>query len=234
MASSKYREIAAVLAQEYERLPPGTKVEGEHSVAARFGVGRAAARSALMDLERRLLVRRVRGLGTFTAHRIDYMISRDRAPSWSRTVRAAGAVPRTVVRRCEQRPMPGFVADRLDRTPGSPCWLLNRRSFTDDLPAAWGAEWLPVDVVPELNEAVRVEESLDRILREMAGVSPMRGWVRASMESAEPEVSDELALDLGDPVWYVESMNRDGAEGGPICLTQRWVRADALRVVFEA
>lgn len=233
MARAKYRDIASVLEAEYAQLPPGTKVDGEHAVAARFGVGRAAARAALVDLERRLVVRRVHGLGTFTAHRIDYLISRDRAPSWSRTIREAGAVPRTVVRRCEEQPMPEYVAERLGMAPGTRCWLLNRRSFTDNLPAAWGAEWVPHQLVPALNHAVRVEESLDHILREMGGVVPTRGWVRASMESADEVVTEELGLDLGDPVWYIESMNRDGADGPPVSLTQRWVRADAMRVVFE-
>ena len=41
-------------------------------------------------LQRRMLVRRIKGGGTYTAKRIDYMISADRAPSWSRTVRDAG------------------------------------------------------------------------------------------------------------------------------------------------
>jgi DNA-binding GntR family transcriptional regulator len=234
VAETKYREIAETLAVEIAALPPGSRLEGEHAIAARFGVGRSAARAALQELERRLLVRRVKGRGTFTAQRVDYTISAQRPPSWSETLRAVGARPRTVVRRCEPVGLPEHVAARIERPVGSPAYVLNRRSFTDDLPASWGAEWIPADLVPELPAAVRVEESLHTILRQMAGVDPVRGWVRASMEVAQGEVADELGLDVGSAVWFVESLNRDGAEGPPVCLTQRWIRADAIRVVFEA
>ena len=100
----------------------------------RFGVGRAAARSALQELERRLLVRRVQGAGTFVNRRIDYVISRTRPPSWHATVDrggrgAAGRRPRTwsgssldVERRRSAR-APGGHAD----VPDHPA-LLHRRS----------------------------------------------------------------------------------------------------------
>jgi DNA-binding GntR family transcriptional regulator len=229
----KYLDIAEVLAAEIADLPPGTRIASEHDIAHRFGVGRAAARAALQELQRRLLVRRIQGGGTFTAKRVDYLIAPDRSPSWSQTVRDAGAIPRTVVRSCDLVDLPADVAERLDRETGSPCFLLRRRSFTDNLPAAWGAEWVPADVLPELPAAVQVEESLDRILRDMAGVEPQRASSRASMEVASAEVAEELECGQGDPAWLVESVNRDARTGRMLCFTQRWIRADAIRVVFE-
>ncbi|MFC4005359.1 GntR family transcriptional regulator [Prauserella oleivorans] len=234
MASAKYRDIAAALAAEIADLPPGTKVDGELAIAARFGVGRAAARAAVQELERQFLVRRVRGLGTFTSRRVDYLISSRRPPSWSQTLREAGATPRTVVRSCTSVPMPAEVARKLRMQEGTPVWRLQRRSFTDDLPASWGTEWVAAAAVPELPTAVRVSESLDHIIRTVGGVVPARSWVRASMEAACEEVADELAIDPGAPVWFVKSLNTDEATGAPVCLTERWIRADAIRVVLEA
>lgn len=40
------------------------------------------------------------------------------------------------------------IAEQLELPAGSSCHLLRRRSFTEDLPAAWGAEWVPLGVVP--------------------------------------------------------------------------------------
>ncbi|TDE15999.1 GntR family transcriptional regulator [Jiangella asiatica] len=234
MASAKYREIAAVMAAEIAGLPPGTKVDGELAVAARFGVSRAAARAAVQELERQFLVRRVRGLGTFTSRRVDYLISSRRPPSWSQTLRDAGATPRTVVRSCVDVPMPAAVAHMLHAVEGSAVWRLQRCSFTDDLPASWGTEWVPAATVPELPAALRRVESLDRILRDIGAVVPARSRVRASMEAAGEEVADELAIGLGAPVWLVESLNKDATSGAPVYLTERWIRADAIRVVFEA
>lgn len=234
MAPAKYREIAAALAAEIAGLPPGTKVEPELAVAARFGVSRAAARAAVQELERQFLVRRVRGRGTFTSRRVDYPITSRRPPSWSQTLREAGATPRTVVRSCVEVPMRPNVAHKLHAAEGSTVWRLQRRSFTDDLPASWGTEWVPTAAVRELPAALRSIESLDRIVRDIGAVVPVRSWVRASMEAAADEVADELGIGLGSPVWLVESLNKDAATDTPIYLTERWIRADAIRVVFEA
>ncbi|WP_052852586.1 GntR family transcriptional regulator [Streptomyces avicenniae] len=233
MAATKFREIAEHLVREITLLPPGSRIEGEHEVAARFGVGRAAARAALQELERRLLVCRVRGVGTFTARRIDYLVSPDQPPSWSRTVRAAHSRPRTVVRRCETVPMPPEVAGPLGREPGSPCHRLQRRSFVDELPACWGTEWVPADVLPELGVALGASDSLDRILRESAGATPRRAWWRAALECASAETAAELGSRAGDPAWLVESLNEDVPSGRLLYLSHRWLRADTVRLVLE-
>ncbi|MFF2272947.1 GntR family transcriptional regulator [Agromyces sp. NPDC058136] len=233
MAETRYREIAETLAAEVAAVPPGTKIAGEHEIAARFGVGRAAARAAMQELARRLLVRRVRGGGTYAAKRIDYVISSNRTPSWSSTVRAAGSVPHTVVRSCDAMAMPAAVAERLGAAEGAAGFRLRRRSFTDGLPASWGDEWVPLAVLPDLPTAIRHEGSLTEILRQMANASPERASSRASIEIASDEVATELDCTTGDPVWLVESVNRDAATGRLLCFTQRWIRADAIRVVFE-
>jgi len=109
VTTARYLEIADELATELRGAAPGAKVDGEHGIGRRFGVGRAAARAALQELERRLLVRRVQGAGTFVNRRIDYTISHDRRPSWHETVAAAGGRPRSIVPPTgsrDVRPMP--------------------------------------------------------------------------------------------------------------------------------
>lgn len=222
-----------MLADELAALPPGTRVASEAGVGLRFGVGRAAARAALEELERRLLVSRIQGVGTFTRRRVDYLVAPGRAPSWSRTVREAGATPRTVVLACDEVPLPDDVAGALQTVPGTPGFRLVRRSFIDGMPAAWGVEWLAAALVPELPAALRHEESLDAILRGTARVVPERAWTRASMESAPEDASTGLGCCPGDPAWLIASLARDGVGGRPLLSTERWVRADAVRVVVE-
>lgn len=230
---TKSTEIVRVLAEELVNLPPGTRVASEADVGQRFGVGRAAARAALGELERRMLVSRIQGGGTFTRRRIDYLVAPGRAPSWSRTVREAGATPRTVVLACDEVPLPADVAHELGCAPGEPGFRLVRRSFIDGMPAAWGVEWLTVALVPELPAALRHEESLDAILRDVARVRPERAWTRASMESAPDDASAGLGCRPGDPAWLIASLGRDGADGRPVLSTERWIRADAVRVIVE-
>ncbi|MBO0877372.1 MAG: GntR family transcriptional regulator, partial [Pseudonocardia sp.] len=151
MTSTRYLKIAERLATELAGRPAGSRVASEPELAERFGVGRAAARSALQELERRLLVRRVQGAGTFVNRRIDYVISHSRPPSWHATVAAAGATPRSQVKSVQRVELPEGRAERLERLAGSAAHRIVRTFYIDDLLATWTEEWVPVDVVPDLD-----------------------------------------------------------------------------------
>lgn len=234
MGKSQYSEIVDALAGELAACRPGTRVASEHEIAARFAVSRAVAGAAVRELESRLLVRRVRGSGTFVNGRIDYAISADRTPSYSQTVRDAGAEPRSAVRSITAEPLPSDLAARLEREPGSPARRIVRQSWINGMPASWVTEWIPDDVFPDgADVAVRAVKSLDQVLRQMAKVEPVRAWCRVSMELPPPEVAVGLETDPGRPVWRVESMNRDAARGFPVMANIWWSRPDVFRVIVE-
>ncbi|WP_258958349.1 GntR family transcriptional regulator [Saccharopolyspora kobensis] len=233
MVRSRYVEMADVLAAELAGLPAGTRIAGEHEIAARFEVGRAAARAAVQELEQRLLVRRVRGSGTFVNKRIDYVISQRRAPSWHQTVREAGAEPRSVVRDVQRAPLPAEEAERLERPVGSAASLLVRQYYVDDLLHGWSNEWIPADVLADVDIAVHAVESVDAILRQMSRVQPVRSWCRVSYALPEPEVVAGLEVESGRPVWLVESVSRDAGSGRPVLCSRSWSRPDSARIVVE-
>jgi GntR family phosphonate transport system transcriptional regulator len=187
MGKSQYAEIVDRLVGELAGCQPGARVASEHEIAARFAVNRAVAGAALRELESRLLVRRVRGSGTFVNGRIDYVISADRAPAWHQAVRAAGAEPRSVVRSITAEPLPGDLAGRLERAPGSPAHRVVRQSWINGMPSGWAIEWIPDDVFPDgADVALRTVESFDQVLRQMAKVEPARAWCRVGMELPRP------------------------------------------------
>lgn len=231
---TRYLEIAAVLEEELAVADVGTRVASEAELSARFGVGRSAARAALQHLQRRNRIRRVKGVGSFVARRIDYRIGSDAAPSWSHTVRAAGGEPSSVTLSCALAPVPIGVAGHLGLEPGAPCHRLTRRSLVDGLPAAWGVEWVPPAVVPELGQALRVRNSLYEVLHEAAGADPVRRWVRASADVVTEEVARHLDLDEVTLGWFIESGTVDAGTGRPLLVSERWIRADAMRVLFES
>ena len=234
MGKSQYAGIVDTLVSDLAGCPPGARVASEHEIAARFAVSRAVAGAALRELENRLLVRRVRGSGTFVNGRIDYVMAADRAPSWHSAVRAAGAEPRTVVRSITARPLPEDVAARLEREPGSPAHCIVRQSWINDMPTGWVIEWIPDDVFPDgADVAVRAVESLDQVLRQMAKVEPIRAWCRVSMELPPPEAATGLETDAGRHVWMVESVNRDAKRGFPVMTNIWWSRPDVIRVIVE-
>lgn len=234
MSGAKFRDLAAALETEIRAMRNGQRVPSEHEIAARFDVARSTARAALQELAVRHVIRRVRGAGSFAVTRIDYPIDAARAPSWSATVRAAGATPRSVVVSCSPTRPPVEVARTLDLDDDRPCHRLVRRSFIDDVAASWGIEWVPLGVIPDLAETLRVSDSLHDVLIRAARTVPRRVWVRAGAEALTPEVAANLDATPSSLGWYVESLNHDQNDGRLLCLTQRWIRADMIRVVFES
>jgi DNA-binding GntR family transcriptional regulator len=226
--STRYLQIAERLAAEIVGYPPGARVASEPELADRFGVGRAAARSALQELERRLLVRRVQGAGTFVNRRIDYVISHSRPPSWDATVAAAGATARTQLRSASRTALPAAREGQLDRPAGTPVHRIVRSFFVDDLLASWTEEWIPVDVAPDLNLALRAVESMDLVLRR-----PVRAWCRVSFDIPPAEALRGLRLDASVAAWQVESVSRDADSGRVLMASTAWTRADAVRMVVE-
>ncbi|QBJ96453.1 GntR family transcriptional regulator [Rhodococcus sp. ABRD24] len=233
MTESRYRDIADVLEREIADLPPGTRLDSEHALMKRFGVGRSAARSAVQELERRLRVRRIQGSGTFVSERIDYVISRDRRPSWHRTVREAGGVPRTVVLDHRVAPLEPDCASLLEVPVGTPAHRLVRSSYIDDMIAAFSFEWITHDAIPDLSVGMRVEESLDEVLRQMGHVHSVRSWCRTASDIPPADVQARLELTTAVPVWVVESVNRDIDSGVALTYSKSWMRGDSVRVVME-
>ncbi len=196
-------------------------------------MGRGAARSALQELERRLLVRRVRGAGTFVNSRIDYVISRDRPPSWHASVQAAGATPRSVVRRVDRVGLPEPEAKWFAREPGSPAYLVVREFYADDLLASWSEEWIPADIVPELDVAMQVVDSVEDVLRQVGRLQLVRTWHRVALEIPPPRVLRELEVEASCPVYRWENHSRDAASGRVLRRSTAWTRADVVRVIVE-
>jgi DNA-binding GntR family transcriptional regulator len=76
-----YLALADRLEADLAGLSPGARVSSEHELAARHQVSRLTARAALQELERRYVVERTQGLGTFVARRITYRIGPGSPPA---------------------------------------------------------------------------------------------------------------------------------------------------------
>lgn len=234
-----YLDLADDLEQQLRRTAPGTRVVSEHELARERGVSRPTARAALQELERRYLVRRVRGAGTFVRRRIDYVIGPDTAPSWSDSVRAAGSEPTSTVERLRSGPASAEVRHRLELADGTSAVSLMRSTAVDGWPAGLTTSHLPGDLAGDL--AARIDErapgtghvSLYRILVDDLGVDPVRTWTTASLEIPPPDVSARMGFDAPEPAWSVESVNRDRATRRPVELARSWMRADVYRIVLE-
>ncbi|MDF5757075.1 GntR family transcriptional regulator [Spongiactinospora sp. TRM90649] len=230
-SSHRYLEMAEELESELQHIPVGSRVPSEHALASRFGVSRPTARAALQELERRLLVQRVQGRGTFRRGRLDYVISPAWPPSFSETLRRAGGVPGvrmlsvTVRRAVEQE------CRRLSLPAASAVWAVERIFTVNGEVAAYATSVLPHRLLPGLDAALTGEPSLATALRRRYGIAVQRMRYRISLASPPQAVADQLTVDR-TPIWLAESVNRC-AGGPPVETARTYMRADVLDISFE-
>jgi DNA-binding GntR family transcriptional regulator len=227
-----YLELAESLAERVEHARVAERLPSEHELAATYGVSRITARAALQELERRHLVQRVRGSGTFVAPRIDYVLSPSMPPSWTETVRAAGHDARSEVTAVHEATADELIADLLEVPVGAAVLVLERRSTVDGRTAGVGRSQLPADLLPGLADRLDAAGSLFRTLTAL-GFEPVRASVRAELAVVPAHVAAVLGLEGRPPAWRIESRNRCARTGRVLERSVGWMRADVLRVVFE-
>ncbi|QHC02181.1 UTRA domain-containing protein [Epidermidibacterium keratini] len=225
-------EIVSILSDEIAALSPGDRIESEHTLMKRFGVGRSVVRSVIGTLQSMHLVRRVQGSGTFVNRRIDYVISRSKSPSLHKTVEASGAHSETVLIGSDHSFLPAKAAARLELPPDTEVQHLTRLSHINGLPAMYVEEWILPGVCDHVDVAIGVVRSVDETLRGM-GFLPIRAWCQASLDVAPAHARQRLELDEHDHTWVVESIARDRDTATALFHSRTWTRQDAVRLVLE-
>lgn len=223
------QELAGVLEKEIADLDVGTRIDGEHALARRFGVTRTVVRLALASLESRFMLRRVRGSGTFVARRIDIVMTGKEPPSLHSVLEASGATLRTRVSQMRERVPPTSLADILGIEAGVAVRCLSRLGMLDDVRFSWAEEWLAPGVAPDIDAGLGVIESVYEILRAY-GHDPQRALTVATVEHPTASVSERLGYDEPVPTWLVQTRTKD-ADGRMLMVSHTWMRLDTVRLV---
>lgn len=224
-------EIVTTLATEIRSRTGGEKLDSEHALMHRFGVTRAAVRSALGKLEMMYLVRRVHGSGTYVNKRIDYIISKSQAPSLHKTVQDGGGHCETIMIGNDRRPLPAVGQRRLD-ADGRQVQHLARLSHINELPAVYLQEWVLDGVCDHVDVAVGAVRSVHETLRAV-GYDPVRAWCRAGLDVPPPHARQRLEVAEHQQTWVVESAIRDRSSNLPLMFSQAWTRQESIRIVLE-
>jgi DNA-binding GntR family transcriptional regulator len=233
MPEPTYQALADELERQIESMSAGDRLQSEHELVAAHGVSRLTARAALQELESRLLVRRVRGAGTFVARRIDYPIGPAMPPSASEMIRRAGGEPTSQLVSVRTRKPLADVRDALDLDADERVVAITRIGQIDGLPAWYGTTHLPLDLVEGMAEHLSDGSSIYTILRDHFGMTPTRYWARAELVVVPVDIAPHLGIEGRPLVWRLESCNHDRALGRPVEFAQSWLRADMYRVRFE-
>lgn len=223
-----YQRLAERLESLVSDSAPGDRLPSENELVASHDVSRLTARAAIQELERRHLVRRIRGLGTFVARRIDYRISADMAPSWSETVRAAGGDPRRKVLGLGVVSAPQHVSQVLGLPARAEVVALTRLGYIDNQVADLSTSWIPAHLIT-VEELTMGGESLYSSLS-ATGLLPVRRWTGVELEPVPVEVAATLEVEGRPMVWRVASCNQDATTLRPVELSESWMRPDVYRV----
>ncbi|MGA9277490.1 GntR family transcriptional regulator [Ilumatobacter sp.] len=218
----QYVELANVLATRWSALAPGTMVESEHHLAEEFGVNRLTAREAVRELERRMVVRRIMGRGTFTAHRLAYEVRLGGYASFKRNVTALGFVPSTCV-----------VDHRWQGRGSTRQLVVERVSTVDGFVASATTERFPAAIARLVGDDVVGGGSIHEELVQ-AGFDPRRGSVDVAVAMPPDEKTERLGFSSAVlPTWHLESRTTDGPDGPIVHTSDSWMRTDMFAVTVR-
>lgn len=227
----RYLGIAEDLAARIADYGPGGRLPTETQLAQQLGVSRLTARAAIQELERRFLVRRYRGRGTFVTTRIDYVVSVEYPPSWHETVRLAGAAPREQTEHAELVRRPSAAQRRaLGLQAGEKAIEMSRLRYVNEELAGCSDVLISAALCPGLEEVMEPSASLYRYFCDRYQLRPYRGWSEVSLEPPPPAVARRLGLN-GQPLLFRHQSRVDSAAAGrPIDLVTAWLRPEIVRV----
>ncbi len=240
LVPASYLALADSIEAEIALVRPGVRLPSEHQLCASHEVSRVTARSALQELERRHLVRRTLGSGTFTALRMPYPIRPGTSPSWSQIVRAAGHEPSyRIIDVDHVRGEPATVRALL-LAPATDVVRIVRVGSIDGEPAAHQTMHFPLDTITPsaagpgaVAQLLAEHPSTTALLADHAGIQLERAVARTDLRPIDTGRAAELELTGRPMAWRTETVNRCRHSHRPVEHTEAWLRADCFEVFME-
>ncbi|WP_162870093.1 GntR family transcriptional regulator [Kitasatospora cineracea] len=228
-----YLALSDLIAGEFADCSPGTTLPGEHDLARRFGVNRLTARAAVDELERRWLIRRVRGSGAYTVRRIEYRIGAAYPVSFTEAMARLGVETTTTAEPPERRAAGTADSHVLGVPLGAPVLVLRRTRHVQGVPAVVGQSLLAGDLLPGLEDALAAGTSLHAVMKDTYGIEPALGWSQVRMMPPPPEEARRLALRGRPPLVRMGARIVDRNSGRYVEVVDQWLRPDYFDVIVE-
>jgi GntR family transcriptional regulator len=228
-----YLTLSQRLEEQLATASPGDLVPSENELARHHNVNRLTARAALQELERRHLVRRIQGRGTFVSRRLDYRISTEGPASFTEIVRRAGGNPVTTTEEVVVRAPTPAERRSLALAPRAHVVELRRMRWLDDEPVGVGMSVLPFALVPGLQQKLGPDGSLYRALAEEYDLQPRRAWFRCEVTAAPESVAAQLKLRGRPDLFHNCGRLESERLRIPVEINDGWLRTDLFNVVIE-
>ncbi len=228
-AVPKHEQLRRILRElAVGRLEPGSAVPSERQLIADYGVSRITVREAVGQLVNEGVLTRVRGKGTFVAHRP--VQSTLHLASFTQEMTDLGHVPTTVVLVREEATMPDDTAAALGLPSGEAGFHVKRLRLADGAPVSIDDAWFVREPYPGLLDH-DLSRSIYALASDVYGAPIVRARQTVAAEPAPDEVATLLGTKTSSPVLVFDRVSY--ADRGPVEHTRSWYRSDRYRVQME-
>ncbi|MCD0482867.1 GntR family transcriptional regulator [Streptacidiphilus sp. ASG 303] len=214
----KYYRLKKHLLEMTDRLPSGTPVPPERTLAAEFDTSRTTVRQALQELVVEGRLERIQGKGTFVAK--PKVAQALQLTSYTEDMRAQGLEPASRLLDVGYVTADDRLAELLDIRPGSRVLRIERLRLANGDPMAIEAAHLSARRFPALRRNLVKHDSLYTALREVYGVTVAEAEETIETSLATPREAELLGSDVGLPMLLL-SRHSYAADGEPV----EWVRS---------
>ena len=228
-----YHQVKTALRREIEdgRWAPGEQLPTEDELIARFHVSKITVRQALRQLSEMGYIRRQQGRGTFVLPPPLEEGPRE-LTSFTGELRGHGLRAKSNVLEQGAIPAPTEVAHCLHLRTGDPVFRLRRLRFANDEPMGLQTAYLPMRLVPGIEQVSFVDTSLYEVLASRYALHPAsaRETHRAVLVSREEGAL--LRIPAGSPALAAERLT-SLKDGSPLEYVQSVMRGDKYKIVLD-
>lgn len=230
-----YYQLIQLLREEIlsGALAADALIPSEHELCAVYGVSRTVVRQALGELVGEGLLYRVKGKGTYVAHRKLEEKFIQRSDGFYREMTSRGyKVGSKVLEQAAVVPPP-HVRAALRLPMGELTIKIDRLRYIDDEIMLFVQTYLPHRLCPALVSADHSNCSLYAVLRERYDLAMASGVRTVEAISAQPPLTRLLQVEKGAPLLKIESTSYL-ADGTPLEFYEAWHRGDRSKFEIEA
>ena len=224
-----YQQIADELAAQIEsgELAPHVALPTERELCERWEVARMTVRHGLDLLERRGLIYRRHGVGTFVS---EPKLVQDavRLKGFFEQTLGQGFVPQSKVLHARQLASGRLLARALDIRVGQVVYEIVRLRSARGVPAVLETSHFPAARFPGLLDRDLARASIYRLMDEHYGGRPVEADQSIEAIAVDPADAELLQIPPGSPVMRLERIARDAA-GRPVEHAIDLYRADRSR-----
>ncbi|HFI0633114.1 TPA: GntR family transcriptional regulator [Streptococcus suis] len=140
-----------------DNMEPNEKLFSERELTQVYGVSRITVRLALQELEKRGLVYKKHGKGTYVSEISNSAVDLSQAYSFTEQMRRIGKNPSTKILSFSTKLVTDFIAQQLQMSLGEQVFELERLRLADGIPMMLERTYVPVEIFPQLSKE-RLEE----------------------------------------------------------------------------